>query len=197
MEKNKITLFEAIANNYIDSYNYRYNSYWSLMINYGINDTAELEKYCKNNGIDIIYKDDHNLADVPEFKINKQFHFDKAKRKTYHTTATLKSSSNHIAFYSNFGIRPKSCVLYGHEESDILGVSMKFHEDQTINKDVQEYWGFYDYTKKELTSIYPSYSQLYVCFAEGVENAEKSGKGFAVKLDVRGNNKSIEKFLKS
>lgn len=88
-------------------------------------------------------------------------------------------------YYIHFGINKKVASIYGNKSEDILEVKMCISENQSPpNKNEQEYWGWYDFEKKEFTMIYPNYLLLFICFPYGIDIEERNNRGKAYRLEI-------------
>jgi hypothetical protein len=118
------------------------------------------------------------------------------KIKNFKITATLNKSGN---FYQHFGIHPKLCSLYGDKPEDIVEVTFKISEDQSLPDDnkqkmTPDYWGWYDNKRKEFTiMIYAKRFLLEMCFPNGIKASEDYGQGKAYRLEIASVEPSIEK----
>lgn len=85
--------------------------------------------------------------------------------------------------YTHFGIVPSFSSIYGDKEEDIreLKVSEVQSEDE---KDGADYWGWYDYTNKKFSMIYPKRFLLNMCFPSGIKATEEAGRGKAYRLKI-------------
>lgn len=99
--------------------------------------------------------------------------------------ATLNKEGN---FYEHFGIHESLVNLYGNKPEDIVELHMKISEDQSIpkkdNNNIPDYWGWYDYEKKEFTLIYAKRFLLDICFPYGIKAYEKNNRGKAYRLII-------------
>lgn len=92
-------------------------------------------------------------------------------------------------WYWHFGINSKTASLYGDKVEDIVELTMKVAEDQTkpptnIYLKKEDYWGYYDNSKKEFTLIYPAYFLLQMCFPYSLSLYEKRGDGKPYRLEI-------------
>lgn len=179
----KYTLFEAVAKRPF-GYEYEYSSIWKLQRNFGIDTYDKLNAYCKRVGLK--YHENHDEFRI-EFTIDRDFQFKKLSKKKFKDTAVLSKCRNPDSehYYNHFGIHPVSCCVYGDKPEDIENVQLSFHPYQNLDQDASEYWGFYLYSDDKISYIHNNYSMMSICFSEGAINAEKNGKGFAVKLNVK------------
>lgn len=91
--------------------------------------------------------------------------------------------------YYHFGIHPVTCSLYGHSEDEIVDVKFKISEDQNkpdVNSGsmTPDYWGWYDYSKKEFTMMYAKMFLLNMCFPYGIKAAEDNNDGKAYRVEI-------------
>ena len=92
-------------------------------------------------------------------------------------------------YYKHFGIHEFTCSLYGDKPEDIIEIEMETADDQTIppansGSMIADYWGWYDYDKRDFTMIYAQYFLLNMCFPNGIKAAEDVGQGKAYRLKV-------------
>ena len=98
-------------------------------------------------------------------------------------TAVLSDKS-----YHHFGIHPKTASLYGDKVEDIVNVTLKISEDQTIPEpnckfDAPDYWGWVNGDNK-ISMIYPQRFLLNMCFPYGIHAAEKHGDGKSFRVEI-------------
>ena len=106
------------------------------------------------------------------------------------TTATLDKNRN----FHHFGIHETTCSLYGDKSDDIKTVSVEMHENQIkpSNEDLDEmcktntpdYWGWKDSDSIEFSLIYQQRFLLDMCFPDGLDTAEKNGRGNQYRLKI-------------
>ena len=95
------------------------------------------------------------------------------------------TKSKYGNYYTHFGIDKKFVNIWGNKLEDILEVKMCISENQSLpNINEQEYWGWYDFERKEFTIIYSNYKQFSVCFPYGIKVEEDSNKGKAYRLKI-------------
>lgn len=113
-------------------------------------------------------------------------------------TAVLNTAKG---YYHHFGIHECTASLYGNKPEDIVEVSLKISEDQSIpafnDKDLTvDYWGWYDIEKDDMTMLlYPKRFLLDMCFPAGITGTENAqpDKGKAYRLEIIDVNKPMSK----
>lgn len=96
---------------------------------------------------------------------------------TFMTTAVMNEKGK----LTNFNIDKRFAKsMYGKDPSEILMVTFEVLPEE--NSDEESYWGWYDIEAQKFTTIWFSKNLLEMCFAYGIENAEKSRKGKAYAL---------------
>jgi len=103
--------------------------------------------------------------------------------KSFETTAIKGSTQENEPYFNSFGIHPATCSLYGEKPENIIKVRCTVSEDQTEHTP-PDYWGWFD-NKTGWTYgglLWPSFTQLKMCFIYGYEAEEKAGKAY--RLDV-------------
>jgi hypothetical protein len=92
--------------------------------------------------------------------------------------------------YQYFGITPQLASMYGRKESEIVALTMQISEDQSLpcKNDrkilIPDYWGWYDFEKKEFGLIHPKRFLLSMCFAYGISAAQEANQGKAYRVVV-------------
>jgi hypothetical protein len=90
--------------------------------------------------------------------------------------------------YEHFGIHPTLASLYGDKPEDIVEVKLKISIDQKIpendNTMTPDYWGWYDFKKKNFTMIYAKRFLLEMCFPYGIKASEDKKQGKAYRLEI-------------
>ena len=91
--------------------------------------------------------------------------------------------------YYHFGILELTASVYGDKVEEIEVVTISISDNQNPvkpNEDTMEadYWGYYDYKKKNMSMIYPQYFLLNMCFPAGLKISEDRGEGKAYRLIV-------------
>lgn len=89
--------------------------------------------------------------------------------------------------YHHFGIIPTLAHLYGDSPENIHNINLRISEDQSQpvdNNPHVDYWGWFDFQKKDFTLIYPQKFLLNMCFTYGIKAEEDSGKGKAYRLEI-------------
>jgi len=89
--------------------------------------------------------------------------------------------------YNHFGIHPKTAQLYDDKVEDIVNLTLKISEDQTIPEpnskyDAPDYWGWV--FRNEVSMIYPQRFLLDMCFPSGISGAEEHGEGKAFRFEI-------------
>jgi hypothetical protein len=99
---------------------------------------------------------------------------------------TAIKENNH---FKHFGIHEITSDLYGYKPSEIITIKLKVSENQT-KPDVNDgsmdadYWGWFDYERKDFTLIYPKMFLLNMCFPSGINAAERTNQGKAYRLEI-------------
>ncbi len=107
--------------------------------------------------------------------------------KTFTTTATLNKKGK---FYQHFGITPKLVSLYGDKVEDIVNITFKISDDQTVPAPNEtslsaDYWGWYDNEMEDFSQmIYAKRFLLQMCFPYGIKASEDNGQGKAFRLEI-------------
>lgn len=179
--KNKISLFDAVRLGKKDMY----WSLWRIEINFNITNHNDLKAYCKKNGL--IQLPTKDIYQEFEFKIDKEFVFNKIKDLTFYSTGIFENK-----FFKSFGIHEKSANIYGHKLEEIEMLSIKISDDQ--NKTSKGYWGFFEYDDWNIESIDNCFQLMSLRVGHGAIEAESRGNGFAIKIDIEIIN---EKFIKN
>lgn len=87
-------------------------------------------------------------------------------------------------YLTHFGIHEKTASLYGIKPENIMNVVLKYTDNQTINKNQYEIWGYYEYEKQRFSLIFNNYAKLTVCFPNNMKTYERDHKGVCIKLEV-------------
>jgi len=104
------------------------------------------------------------------------------KNKVFYDTAIIEDN-----IFDDFGIHPKSAVMYGRKPEDIVDVEMRISDDQSIPKTPTksaDYWGWFDFEETALTLVWKQRILLEMCFPYGTKILEEKEMGKMFRLNV-------------
>jgi len=91
--------------------------------------------------------------------------------------------------FEHFGIHPKTASMFGYEPNEIIELTMILSKNQTRSQpndtcEKADYWSWFDIAHNRFTMIYSQYFLLNMCFAYGIDSAEKGFTGKAYRLEI-------------
>ena len=95
----------------------------------------------------------------------------------------------HDKYYHHFGIHPTLASMYGDKPEDIVELTLRVSDDQSIpgaNREYMEpdYCGWLRADDQKFHMIYSERFLLDMCFPAGIKGTEEMGQGKAYRLEI-------------